>query len=62
MKKTSFETIARALNAAHVPFPVVGGIAVIHHGYGRATKDVDLVVQLERETILRAFQALEEIG
>ncbi len=62
MKKTSFEAIARALNEARVPFLVVGGIAVIHHGYGRATKDVDLVVRLERETILRAFQALASIG
>ncbi len=62
MRKFSFDTIARALHDAQVPFLVVGGIAVIHHGYGRVTQDVDLVIQLERETILRAFQALAAVG
>ena len=62
MKKASFDTICKALNSAEVPFIVVGGIAVIHHGYGRLTQDVDLVVQLERVAILRTFTALEAIG
>lgn len=62
MKKISFDTIARALHDAQVPFLVVGGIAVIHHGYGRVTQDVDLVIRLEREIILRAFQALAAVG
>jgi predicted nucleotidyltransferase len=62
MKKSSFDTIAHALNQANVPFLVVGGIAVINHGYGRATKDVDLVVRLESEIIVRAFHALAGIG
>jgi hypothetical protein len=62
MKKAGFEAIARALNQAQVPFVVVGGIAVIHHGYGRSTQDVDLVIRLEKDVILRAFQALAQIG
>ena len=62
MKKISFDTIARALHDAQVPFLVVGGIAVIHHGYGRVTQDIELVIRLERETILRAFQALAVAG
>lgn len=62
MKKTSFDAVARALNDAHVPYLVVGGIAVIHHGYGRVTQDVDLVVRLEKSVIERAFAALAGIG
>jgi hypothetical protein len=33
MKVTSFEAVARALNEAGVPFIVVGGLAVIAHGF-----------------------------
>ena len=62
MKLTSFDVIVRALNEAGVPFIVVDGIAVVHHGYGRQTQDVDLVIRLERETILRTFKALESAG
>jgi predicted nucleotidyltransferase len=62
MKKASFDAIARALNEAKVPFLVVGGIAVISHGYGRVTQDVDLVIRLEAAVIKRAFRALAGIG
>lgn len=62
MTKASFDAIVRALHDAGVPFIVVGGIAVIHHGYGRVTQDVDLVIRLERDVILRTFTALAAIG
>lgn len=62
MKKASFDAVCNALQEARVPFLVVGGIAVIHHGYGRLTQDVDLVIRLERDVIERAFAALEKIG
>ena len=62
MKKASFDTIARTLNEAAIPFLIVGGIAVVHHGYGRVTQDLDLVIRLEKDVILRAFHALESIG
>jgi hypothetical protein len=62
MKKASFDAIVQALNSAQVPFLIVGGIAVIHHGYGRVTQDVDVVIRLEKEIIHRAFLALEQTG
>lgn len=37
----------------------MGGLAVTAHGYGRLTFDVDMVVQLQPENILRALHALE---
>lgn len=62
MKLTSFESIVQALNSAEVRFIVVGGIAVIAHGYGRVTRDVDLVIQLRPDSIANAFKALETLG
>ena len=62
MKLASFEAIVRALNSAEVRFIVVGGIAVITHGYGRVTRDVDLVIQLQPNTIANAFSALQMLG
>ena len=52
----------RALDGAGVPFLVVGGVAVIAHGYGRLTQDVDLVIRLDPASVRRAFAALEAIG
>lgn len=40
------------LASAGVPFKVVGGLAVIHHGYARTTEDIDLLVAAgSRESI-----------
>jgi hypothetical protein len=30
--------------AAAVPYRIVGGLAVVHHGYARTTEDIDLLV------------------
>lgn len=32
------------LSSAGVPYLVVGGVAVIHHGYERTTKDLDVLI------------------
>lgn len=62
MKLSSIESIARALHAAEVPFLVVGGLAVVTHGYGRQTLDLDLVIRLQPDVIRRAFAALASLG
>lgn len=62
MKLASFETIARALEDAGVRYLVAGGLAVNAHGYLRFTKDVDFVVQLAPDNIVRAFAALRALG
>ena len=62
MKLASFEAIVSALNTAQVRFIVVGGLAVIAHGYGRVTRDIDLVIQLQPDAITNAFKALETLG
>jgi predicted nucleotidyltransferase len=61
VKIESTNAVFRALNEASVRFIVVGGVAVVAHGYGRATFDLDLVINLEPGTVARAFDALESL-
>src|SRR5262245_57124884 len=62
MKLSSLEAIASALRDANVRYLIVGGLAVAAHGHGRATFDIDLVVQLQPENVKRAVSALEAEG
>ena len=61
MKLASLEAIVRALNDAGVRYLVAGGLAVNAHGYLRLTHDIDLVIALDSDNILKAFQALKMI-
>jgi predicted nucleotidyltransferase len=54
--------IVAALNDAKVDYVVVGGMAVILHGYLRATADLDLVIGLAPANCKRGLQALANIG
>jgi nitrogen regulatory protein PII-like uncharacterized protein len=62
MKVEDIRKIFRALNDADVHYLIVGGLDVVAHGYVRFTQDIDLVVGLERENVLRAMNALTAIG
>jgi hypothetical protein len=62
MKRSSLEAVGRALTNAEVPFLIVGGLAVVAHGYGRMTQDIDLVISLESDSVRRAFAALASLG
>ena len=54
--------IIEVLNQAAVRYVVAGGLAVIAHGYLRVTIDIDLVVDLKRDNLLKALDALDRIG
>lgn len=45
-----YELVFRNLNKKKVRYVVIGGIAVNLHGIPRATADLDLMVDLEKET------------
>jgi hypothetical protein len=62
MRVSTFERICQELNADHVRYLVAGGIAVNAHGYVRLTEDIDLIIWLDPENILRAFTALKRAG
>jgi hypothetical protein len=56
------EAIFHALNETHARYLVVGGVAVIAHGYVRTTEDLDLVLDLSTESLTKALKALETLG
>ncbi len=58
MEVRSIEAIIRALNAVDVKYLIVGGIAVNAHGYERLTQDIDLVIGLQPDNIVRGLNAL----
>ena len=51
-----------SLDEAGVRFVVVGGLAVVIQGFARLTADVDLVIDLDRENILRTVDTLTARG
>ncbi len=57
-----FEPIFEALNRRNVRYVVVGGVAVVLHGYARSTADLDLMVDLEPEEARKAIEALMTLG
>jgi len=62
MEVRSIETVVKALNDARVKYLIVGGVAVVAHGYERFTRDLDLVIGLEPENIMRGLRTLMKAG
>jgi hypothetical protein len=54
--------IFAALNDAQVDYVVVGGLAVIQHGYQRATAHLHLAICLSPDNARRGMQSLASIG
>jgi hypothetical protein len=52
--------ITQRLNDLHVPYAVVGGMALFQHGVRRFTEDVDILVT--REALRMIHEALEGLG
>ena len=55
-----FQSIERAAKERGLNFVVIGGFAVIKHGYGRLTADFDLLVQ--RESLEGWHALLSDLG
>jgi predicted nucleotidyltransferase len=56
------QDIFSALNAASIQYVVAGGIAVNLHGVERLTADVDLIIHLERDNILKVDVVIRQLG
>jgi hypothetical protein len=52
--------VRRLFHDAGVPFKLVGGVAVVHHGYARTTEDVDVLV--DGDGCSRLWEALSAHG
>jgi len=59
---SALESLFRVLNDAGVRYVVVGGVAVVLHGYPRFTADLDLVVDLEPDAADLAIRTLTAAG
>jgi hypothetical protein len=57
-----FQAIFKQLNGLGVDYLVVGGLAVNFHGVPRMTYDIDLMILLERENILKLVTLLTRWG
>jgi predicted nucleotidyltransferase len=57
-----FQTIFKELNGLGIDYLVVGGLAVNFHGVPRMTYDIDLMILLEPENILKLVTKLTQWG
>lgn len=62
MRLSSLEAVFAALQQAQVRYLVVGGLAVIAHGYVRLTRDLDLTLDLSPENIRKALAAFTALS
>jgi predicted nucleotidyltransferase len=60
--RATVETIFRALNEAQVRYLIVGGLAVVAHGYVRFTADIDLVLAMDEKNIETAATVFDRLG
>jgi predicted nucleotidyltransferase len=58
----SFARILQLLNDSDVRYVVVGGIAVVLHGYPRLTADLDLILDLDPAQARKAIDVLQSAG
>src|SRR4030043_2482782 len=57
-----FQTIFKELDELGIDYLVVGGLAVNFHGIPRMTYDIDLMILLEPENILKLVTKLTQWG
>ncbi|NMC81565.1 MAG: hypothetical protein GYA63_01755 [Armatimonadetes bacterium] len=57
-----FKEFLRLLNSKRVEYLVIGGYAVAHYGYVRATADMDVWVAVNPTNAERAVEAIREFG
>lgn len=50
--------LCRHLNEAQAKYIVVGGFAILQHGFARATMDIDLLIDASGENIEKVKQAM----
>ncbi len=56
--KEDFVNLCRELNRNGVDYIIIGGMAIIQHGFLRATEDIDLLVSTSLENEKRLIKAL----
>lgn len=62
MAEGDLQRILSTLADSKARYLIVGGVAVVLHGYPRFTADLDLVVDLEPENVRTVIAALSKLG
>jgi predicted nucleotidyltransferase len=62
LPELDIQAILRELVEGEVRFLLIGGVAVGYHGHVRATKDVDIVPDPDRENLERLAEVLRRLG
>jgi predicted nucleotidyltransferase len=57
-----FKEFLRLLNSKRVEYLIIGGYAVAHYGYVRATADMDIWIALDPSNAERAAEAIRDFG
>ena len=57
-----YEDIFKKFNSDNIQYLVVGGIAVNLHGVPRTTQDLDLMINLEKNNIIKIIKNLTALG
>jgi hypothetical protein len=60
--ESEYLNLLRLFHAEHAEYVVVGGYAVIAHGFPRTTGDIDILVQPTAENAARVVRALVGYG
>lgn len=57
-----FKEFIALLNKHDVRYIVIGGYAVVYHGYVRSTNDIDIWIDIRENNIEKVLEALNEFG
>ncbi len=57
-----FIDLLKSIDKEDIRYLLVGGMAVNFHGIIRATKDIDFIVYLERENVLKFCRLMTSLG
>jgi predicted nucleotidyltransferase len=57
-----FRKLLKSLNSSGVEYLIIGGYAVVYHGYVRTTGDLDVWIRATPENARRTVEAIRAIG
>jgi len=57
-----FREFIELLNRNTVRYIIIGGYAVVYHGYVRSTNDIDIWLDIRRDNIKKVLKALDDFG
>lgn len=57
-----FKEFIELLGKNNVRYIIIGGYAVVYHGYVRSTNDIDIWIDIREDNIIKVIKALDDFG